>query len=56
MILLAHHLEPHHFPILACFLAAGFWIGWNLMSRLVRSREAANSYHAEERARSRPAE
>jgi hypothetical protein len=42
MILLAHHLEAHHVPILASFFAAGFFIGWQALSRwLARGRAAA---------------
>lgn len=41
MIVLAHHLEAHHVPILLSFFAAGFFIGWQTLSRwLVRGREA----------------
>jgi hypothetical protein len=32
-LLLAHHLEGHHLPVLICLLAAGFYIGWQLLSR-----------------------
>jgi hypothetical protein len=28
MILLAHHLEVQHFPVLVCIFAAGFFVGW----------------------------
>jgi hypothetical protein len=36
-VLLAHHLEPQHFPVLLCLFAAGFYIGWHALSRwLVR--------------------
>jgi hypothetical protein len=39
-ILLAHHLEAHHVPVLACLFAAGFFIGWQAVSRwLTRGRE-----------------
>jgi hypothetical protein len=37
--LLAHHLEGHHLPILLCLFAAGFYIGWQGVSRwLMRGR------------------
>ena len=32
-VLLAHHLEVHHVPILLSFFAAGFFIGWQVLSR-----------------------
>jgi hypothetical protein len=28
MMLLAHHLEAHHVPVLAAIFAAGFLLGW----------------------------
>lgn len=40
-ILLAHHLEAHHVPVLLCLFAAGFYIGWHALSRrLTRARGA----------------
>jgi hypothetical protein len=37
--LLGHHLEPQHVPVLLAMLAAGFFIGWSLLSRwLARKR------------------
>lgn len=33
MTLLAHHLEPQHFPVLVVLFAAGFYIGWQALSR-----------------------
>ena len=39
MILLAHHLEPHHFPVLIIFLAVGVWLGWQAASLPFRRRE-----------------
>lgn len=45
--LFAHHVEVQHIPVLAALFAAGFWLGWQLLSRLaVRSSdhgEAKNS-------------
>jgi hypothetical protein len=38
-VLLAHHLEGHHFPVLVSLFAAGFYIGWQALSRwLTRPR------------------
>jgi len=34
--LLAHHLEPHHVPILAVIFVAGVWIGWQQAGRFFR--------------------
>jgi hypothetical protein len=34
--LLAHHVEAQHVPVLLAMLLAGFWIGWNLVSRIAR--------------------
>jgi hypothetical protein len=31
--LLAHHVEAQHVPVLLALFAAGFWIGWHLLSR-----------------------
>jgi len=39
--LLAHHLEPQHVPVLAAFLAVGFWLGWHLLSKLLARRAGA---------------
>ncbi|HTU91831.1 MAG TPA: hypothetical protein VMF69_17245 [Gemmataceae bacterium] len=33
--LFAHHIEPQHYPVLAVFLAVGFWFGWHLVSKLL---------------------
>jgi hypothetical protein len=38
-MILAHHVEPQHIPVLLGMLAAGFWIGWNLVSRFVRKEK-----------------
>ncbi len=37
-LLLAHHLEAHHVPVLAALFAAGFFIGWQLLSRWLPGR------------------
>jgi hypothetical protein len=34
-ILLAHHLELQHAPVLAAIFASGIWIGWQLTGRLL---------------------
>jgi hypothetical protein len=37
--LLAHHIEAQHVPVLLALLAAGFFVGWSLLSRwLARKR------------------
>ncbi len=33
--LFAHHLEPQHVPVLVAIFAAGFFIGWQALSRLL---------------------
>jgi hypothetical protein len=33
-LLLAHHLEPHHVPVLLILFAAGCFVGWELVGRL----------------------
>jgi len=38
--LLAHHLELHHVPVLLAIVAAGFWIGLEIASRLTRRKSA----------------
>ena len=35
-LLMAHHLELRHLPVVAAILAAGFWIGLEIASRLRR--------------------
>jgi hypothetical protein len=37
MILLAHHVELEHLPVLAIFFAVGIWLGWQLMSLVLCS-------------------
>jgi hypothetical protein len=50
---LAHHLEMHHVPVLVCLFAAGFYIGWQAVSRLLPRRVRAQaSSHSD---RNRPA-
>ena len=31
--LFAHHIEPQHVPVLLAVFAAGFFVGWSLLSR-----------------------
>jgi hypothetical protein len=33
--LLAHHMEIQHVPVVLGIMAAGFWIGSNLVSKLI---------------------
>ena len=35
-LLLAHHLEAHHVPILAVIFVAGFYIGWQGLGRWLK--------------------
>ncbi|HEX4143584.1 MAG TPA: hypothetical protein VHY91_08630 [Pirellulales bacterium] len=37
-MLLAHHIELHHVPVLAGIFAAGCWIGWQGVSKLLAWR------------------
>jgi hypothetical protein len=40
-VLWAHHLEAHHVPVLAGLFVAGFYIGWQALSRwLARGKGA----------------
>jgi len=39
MILFAHHVELQHVPVLALFLGVGMWLGWNVLSRGLKSRD-----------------
>jgi len=40
MTLLAHHLEAHHVPVLASLFAAGFFVGWQVLSHWLARRRA----------------
>jgi hypothetical protein len=40
-MLFAHHLEPHHFPVLVSLFAAGFYVGWQALSRWLSRAPAA---------------
>lgn len=33
--LFAHHVEAQHVPVLLVLLATGFWVGWDLVSRVL---------------------
>ena len=39
MILLAHHVELEHYPVLAIFLGVGAWLGWQVVSLARRRRD-----------------
>jgi hypothetical protein len=41
-IVLAHHLELHHIPVLVGLFAAGFFVGWQLLSQRLRHGRAAS--------------
>jgi hypothetical protein len=34
MILLAHHVEVQHVPVLVLFFGVGMWLGWQTISFL----------------------
>jgi hypothetical protein len=36
--LLAHHLEVQHFPVLLCIFAAGFFVGWSVISKKEKAK------------------
>jgi divalent metal cation (Fe/Co/Zn/Cd) transporter len=40
-VLLAHHLEAQHLPVLVCIFAAGFFVGWQAVSRLLKRNRTA---------------
>jgi hypothetical protein len=40
-VLLAHHVELHHVPLLAGIFTVGFWCGWQAISKLIVWRQAA---------------
>lgn len=35
MVLLAHHIELHHVPVLSGIFVAGFWVGWQIVAKLL---------------------
>jgi hypothetical protein len=39
-LLFAHHIEPHHYPVLLILFAAGFFVGWSLLSRWLARKRA----------------
>lgn len=38
IVCLAHHLEIQHVPVVAAIFAAGLWIGWRLVSKLMEKK------------------
>jgi hypothetical protein len=36
MILLAHHIEVQHLPVVAVLFVAGGWIGWQFVQRVLK--------------------
>jgi hypothetical protein len=36
MIVLAHHVELEHLPVLGIFLTVGIWLGWHVVSLALR--------------------
>ena len=44
-LLLAHHIEAQHVPVLLILFAAGIYIGWELLGRcLPRKQPAMDEY------------
>jgi hypothetical protein len=39
MILIAHHVELQHLPVLGVFLGLGMWLGWHVLSAKFKRRE-----------------
>ena len=37
--MLAHHLELQHIPVVFAIMAAGFWMGLEIVSKLSRRRK-----------------
>lgn len=35
-LLFAHHVEPHHIPVLAVLLGVGVWAGWHAAGNILR--------------------
>lgn len=42
--LFAHHVELQHVPVLAAFLAVGFWLGWHSVSKVLARRAETHSH------------
>ena len=38
ILLLAHHLEIQHVPVLLAIMGAGFWIGLEIAARITRRK------------------
>ena len=50
-LLFAHHdIQPLEYPVLAVMFAAGFWIGWDVIAKLLAPRPtpAIDNGHADE--------
>ena len=39
MILLAHHVELQHVPVVTLFFAVGIWLGWQVLSLVCKRKE-----------------
>jgi hypothetical protein len=37
-LLLAHHIEAQHVPVLLALLVSGFFVGWSVMGRVTARR------------------
>ena len=44
-LLLAHHLEAQHVPVLLVLFAAGIYIGWELLGRCLPRKQSAIDEH-----------
>lgn len=42
-LLLAHHLESYHFPLLALMFVAGMSMGWQVVSFLLARRRGVST-------------
>jgi hypothetical protein len=42
MLFLAHHVEPHHVPMLLSMFIAGSWIGWQVTGRFLKRPAVAD--------------
>jgi len=43
LLLLAHHVDVTDYPILAAMFAAGFCIGWDVITKLMPARPSAQN-------------
>jgi hypothetical protein len=46
-LLLAHHVELHHVPVLLALFTAGYWIGWRGVAGLLARRTSRIASSAE---------